>query len=184
MNALEALHTRTSCSRLTEPAPTSAQLDNIYKAAVRAADHALLTPWRFLCVRGLSLDKLGDLFVNAATEADPTLSDVKIENIRLKPHRAPLIIVVVAKHQDHPKVPAIEMDLSAAAAAQNMLLAAHAQDLGGMWRTGSMAYNTIVKTGLGLSDNENITGFLYLGSRSVPPRKLKPAVLADYFLDW
>lgn len=184
MNALEALHTRTSCSRLTEPAPTSEQLDNIYKAAVRAADHVLLTPWRFLCIHGPSLDKLGDLFVKAATDADSTLSAVKIESIRLKPHRAPLIIVVVAKHQDHPKVPTIEMDLSAAAATQNMLLAAHAQDLGGMWRTGSMAYNKTVKNGLGLENNENITGFLYLGSRSVPPRKLSPLVLTDYFLDW
>lgn len=184
MNALEALHTRTSCSRLTEPAPSSAQLDNIYRAAVRAADHALLTPWRFLCVRGPSLDKLGDLFVTAATEADPTLSDAKIESIRLKTHRAPLIIVVVTKHQDHPKVPAIEMDLSAAAATQNMLLAAHAQDLGAMWRTGSMAYNKTVHKGLGLSDSESITGFLYLGTRSIPPRKLNQAKLADYFLDW
>jgi nitroreductase len=184
MNALEALHTRTSCSRLTEPAPTSAQLDNIYKAALRAADHALLTPWRFLCIRGESLDKLGDLFVSAATEADPTLSETKIASIRLKPRRAPLIIVVVTQHQDHPKVPAIEMDLSAGAATQNMLLAAHAQNLGGMWRTGSMAYNQRVKKGLGLSDNENITGFLYLGSRSVPPRKLKHPLPTDYFMDW
>jgi nitroreductase len=184
MNALEALHTRTSCSRLTQPAPTSTQLDNIYKAAMRAADHALLMPWRFLCIRGASLDKLGDLFVSAAIGADPALSEAKLASIRLKPHRAPLIIVVVAKHQDHPKVPAIEMDLSAAAAMQNMLLAAHAQDLGGMWRTGSMAYSKAVKKGLGLADNENITGFLYLGSRSIPPRKLNRPLLTDYFVDW
>lgn len=184
MNALEALHTRTSCSRLTEPAPTPAQLDNIYRAALRAADHALLTPWRFLCIRGASLDKLGDLFVAAATEADPAISETKIASIRLKPRRAPLIIVAVAQHKEHPKVPAIEMDLSAAAATQNMLLAAHAQELGGMWRTGSMAYNQTVKKGLGLSDDENITGFLYLGSRSVPPRKINFPAVTDHFMDW
>jgi nitroreductase len=184
MNALEALHTRTSCSRLTEPAPSPEQLDNICLAAVRAADHALLTPWRFLCIRGASLDKLGDLFVTASLEADSTLGETKIASIRLKPRRAPLIIVTVAKHQIHPKVPSFEMDLSAAAATQNMLLAAHAQGLGGMWRTGSMAYNDTVKKGLGLEDSENIIGFLYLGNRSVPPRKLSPALLTDYFLDW
>lgn len=184
MNAIEALHTRTSCARLTQPAPSSTQLENICNAAIRAADHALLKPWRFLCIRGASLNKLGDLFVSAALQSDPDLSEAKIASIRLKPLRAPLIIVTISRHHDHPKVPALEMDLSAAAATQNMLIAAHAQGLGGMWRTGSMAYNPVVKQGLGLSENEQVTGFLYLGTRSVPPRALPETSLSDYFLDW
>lgn len=184
MNALEALHTRTSCPRLIEPAPSASELDNIYRAAIRAADHGLLQPWRFLTIAGDSLDALGDLFANASKELDSSLSDEKLARIRAKPRRAPLIIVTIATVQAHPKIPAIEMELSAAAATQNMLVAAHAQDIGSMWRTGSMAYNDTVKAGLGLADNESIIGFLYLGTRAVPPRSVAQTSVDDFVSSW
>ena len=47
MDALEALHYRRSYPRLDGPVPSDKILQNIYKAAIRAADHALLKPWRF-----------------------------------------------------------------------------------------------------------------------------------------
>lgn len=184
MNALEALHTRTSCPRLVEPAPSAKELDNIYQAAIRAADHGLLRPWRFLNIQGNSLDRLGDLFVTASLELDSGLSDEKIARIRAKPRRAPLIIVTIAVMQAHPKIPTIEMELSAAAATQNMLLAAHSQNIGSMWRTGSMAYNKTVKSGLGLNANESIIGFLYLGARAVPPRSVPEIPLDDLISSW
>ena len=72
MDALEALHYRRSYPRLDGPVPSDQILQNIYKAAIRAADHALLKPWRFLVVQGESRNRLGDLFVEAA-RADEAL---------------------------------------------------------------------------------------------------------------
>lgn len=184
MDTLEALHKRTSCPRLIEPGPSAEQLENICKAALRAPDHALLTPWRFLLVRDESRNKLGELFVDAAKQNTPVPSEAKLASIALKPLRAPLVIVCIAAIKDHPKVPPIEQELSAAAATQNMLLAAFAQNLGAMWRTGSMAYNPIVKKGLGLKDNEKICGFLYLGTPAAPPRKVTELVSTEFFQDW
>ena len=81
-------------------------------------------------------------------------------------------------------MPAIEQDLSAGAAAQNMLNAAHAQGVGAMWRTGSMAYDRRVMEGLGLAGNEKIIGFLYLGSATGNLKTLRPENPADYFREW
>ena len=44
----------------------------------------------------------------------------------------------------------VEQIVAAGAAAQNMLLAAHAMGLGAFWRTGPSAYDAGVKVGLGL----------------------------------
>lgn len=184
MNAIEALHQRSSMPRLGEPAPSPQALDNIFKAALRAADHGLLRPWRFLVIQGESLQKLGQLFADAARHKNADLSEAELEKIRSKPLRAPLIVVTISSPKEHPKIPEFEQDLSAAAATQNMLLAAFAQDLGAMWRTGSMAYDPVVKKGLGLEGSEKIIGFLYLGAAAAPGKKILNEDPADFVRQW
>ncbi len=68
------------------------------------------------------------------------------------------------------KVPAVEQIVSAGAAAQNMLVAAHALGFGGFWRTGDAAYDDHVKQSFGLSANDEIVGFLYFGRIETPGR--------------
>ncbi len=184
MDALDALHLRSSVPKLSDPAPSEEMLENIYKAAFRAADHAVLRPWRFLVIKGEARDRLGDLFVEAGLSADPLLAPEAIEKLRCKPLRAPLILVCISSYKPHPKVPELEQDLSAGAATQNMLLAAFAQGLGAMWRTGSLAYNPVVKSGLGLSDAEKIIGFLYIGTIDGGTKQLCEADIEAYFQDW
>ena len=162
MKALEALHSRNSAPRLTGEVSES-HLGNILKAGLRAPDHAQLRPWRVLVIDGKARDKLGALFAQAKLARDPDQTPEQLAKIKGKPLRAPLVIVVAAKIVEHVKVPEIEQLLSAGACAQNMLLAAHAQGLGAMWRTGEMAYDPLVHKGLGFEDNEKIVGFLYVG---------------------
>ena len=184
MDALDALHRRSSVPKLGDPLPSPQMLENIYKAAFSAADHAVLRPWRFLVVKGDSRQKLGELFAKAGISKNSSLDTVAIEKLRCKPLRAPLVIVCVSSFNPHPKVPEIEQDLSAGAATQNMLLAAFAQGLGAMWRTGSLAYDPIVKNGLGLSSEEKIIGFLYIGTIDGGTKKLCEADVQSYFQEW
>jgi nitroreductase len=184
MDALTALHSRVSVSRLSEPVPDQQALRNIYRAALRAADHALLRPWRFLLIEGASLQRLGDLFVAASLSDNPDLTQEKQHSICSKALRAPLIVVAVTSPKPHPNVPEIEQEYSTAAAIQNMLNAAHAQAIGAIWRTGPMAVHLKVREGLGLSAKEKITGFLYLGQISVTPRPPQELPIDDYFSRW
>lgn len=165
MNAiLEFLQQRRSFTRLSSPAPNADELEQMFQAACRVPDHARLKPWRFMVIEGQGLHALGQLFAKAMAEQDSELSADKLEDIARRPFRAPMIIVVVAVTQAFPKVPVSEQLLSAGCAAHNIMLAANTFGYGGIWRTGPMAENPIVRKGLNLADNEHLVGFLYIGS--------------------
>ncbi|MCY1286488.1 putative NAD(P)H nitroreductase YdjA [compost metagenome] len=184
MEALDALLNRVSMARLRDPAPSAEQRDRLFRAALRAPDHGYLRPWRFLSIEGESRQRLGELFAAAVLKRNPDAAPEALSKARAMPLRAPLLVVVIARVQGNPKVPEVEQLLSAGCAAQGILLAAHAQGLGAMWRTGEMAHDRFVADGLGLAGNEQIVGFLYLGSvegdRRSPP-ELDPA---DFVSTW
>lgn len=185
MDALTVLHGRTSVSKLGLPAPTPKQCEALVLAAVRAADHGNLKPWRFLFIEGEGLDDLGEVFVNAALKAKPDSSAAELERFNNMPKRAPMIAVVIAVcHEDHPKVPVLEQIISAGAAAQNLITAAYSMGLGAMWRTGEMAYDDYVKTSLGLNAHEKIVGLIYLGTPLKPIEAAKPVSPHDFFSAW
>ena len=184
MDAIQALHERVSVAKLGLPAPDQAQCRLLIQAALRAADHGALQPWRFLLVQGDGLQRLGDSFVSASLLQDPDLSEAAIERLRGLPTRAPMVMVVVARCQDHPKVPVIEQQLSAGAAAQNILNAAFALGLGAIWRTGELAYNRHLAQALGLAAEESIVGFIYLGTPLAPPASPKKLNPDDFFRFW
>lgn len=184
MDALVALHQRVSVTRLTEPAPDKAQLNQLFKAALRAADHGHLRPWRFLVIEGDGLVRLGEVFARVAQSNKPEITEPELERIRFLPTRAPMIIACIAKCQENPKVPRIEQIISAGAATQNLITAAFALGLGAVWRTGDLAYDPQVKKTLGLVPNEELIGFVYIGTPLTPvhlPREENPEEFFSYW---
>lgn len=184
MDAITALLTRNSCALLTDPAPQGGERETIFRAALRAPDHANLRPWRFLCVEGDARIRLGELMCQAALDENPGLEEGKQNKLRNAPLRAPLVIVVAAKISEHPKVPEIEQLLSAGAALTNMMNAAHALGYSGIWRTGDISFSRMLMRAIGLESNEKIVGFLYLGTASAEPKRLPELQVADYFEEW
>lgn len=183
MDALEALHNRVSIGGLTEPAPDSQQRDAIFRAALRAADHGNLRPWRFLVVEGEARKRMGEIYLEASEAAEP-LSEAQRERTLAMPLRAPLILVAITRLQEHPKVPHNEQRMSTAGAVQAMLTAAFAQGVGAYWRTGALAENRVVAEALGLAENEEISGFIYMGTPQKPPRPAPDLAVDDFFADW
>lgn len=174
MEAIDALLNRASMPLLEAPGPTEAQLDTMFQAALRAPDHGALRPFRFLVIEGEARDRLGEVFLEAALQDNPELPEEKRTKTLKMPLRAPTMVVVIAVTRAEHKVPVLEQQITAGCAAQNMLHAAYAQQLGAMWRTGAMAYHPRVLEGLGLAENEEIIGYLYLGT---PSRERKVAAL-------
>lgn len=189
MDALTLLHSRNSAPRLTTPAPDQEALECMLQAALRVPDHARLNPWRFLTIAGDSRQQLGQLFIEAANQKrlaanEPALTDEESAKLAAKPLRAPLILVVIARVEEHYKVPELEQLLSAGCAAYAILLAAHALGYAGMWRTGSNAFDATVKRGLGLKDNESIIGFIYLGTIDGNHKPLIKLDAKDFCQPW
>ncbi|MFM2483578.1 NAD(P)H nitroreductase [Celerinatantimonas yamalensis] len=159
MEAIELLLHRHSCAKLAAPAPTGEALETIYHAGLKTPDHGGLKPWRFIEVSGAGMDRLADIFAAAAQHAQGD-----VDKAKAMPQRAPLIIIVIASYVIHPKVPEMEQLLSAGCAVHAMQMAALAQGFNGIWRTGPMSYDNTVNEMLGLTDSEQIVGFLYLGT--------------------
>lgn len=185
MDALTLLHSRSSMGKLVEPAPTAEQMDTIYQAALRAPDHKELRPWRFIEFTGEGLTRLGELFAEAEFQEDPSADDDTLNSARKKPLRAPMIIAVIAKvTPDLPKVPKVEQVISAGCAAHGVLLAAHAQELGAMWRSGKYAFDPVVRKGLSLEEDDEVVAFIYLGNLGGRHKPLPQHNVADFVERW
>lgn len=166
MELLTAIESRASAGRLTEPGPTPEHLVRILNAAASAPDHGRLKPWRFIVVES----PLKEQFAHAAASAKrarlPVMSDEQFATERYKVVRSPLIVIAAcAVNRDATKIPEIEQVIAAAAATENLFLAAHALGYGVMWKTGAAAYDTGVKELLGLRVTDHIIGIMHLGTR-------------------
>ena len=184
MDALAALHHRVSITKLAGPAPDKAQLNQLFKAALRAADHGHMRPWRFLVIEGDGLVRLGEVFARVAQSNKPEITEPELERIRSLPLRAPMIITAIAKCGENPKVPRIEQIISAGAATQNLITAAFALGLGAVWRTGDIAYDSQVKKALGLASNEELIGFVYIGTPSTAVHLPQEENPEEFFSYW
>lgn len=79
-------------------------------------------------------------------------------------NRAPACVMVVSSPKPSPKVPEWEQQLSAGAVCYNLLLAAHALGYGGCWLTEWPTFDARARIALGLTNEERIAGFVYLGT--------------------
>ena len=184
MSAIQTIRNRRSSPKLTNPAPTSEQLNQILESALCAPDHGRLQPWRFLVVEGDARIALGDLYLKAALVDSPDLSEQRQQRFKAMPLRAPVVVIVATRPVEGHKVPVQEQVIATGAAVQNMLLAAEQLGCGAMWRTGEMAYNPIVKTGLGLDQSDEIIAYLYLGTAVVDPSPRVPEPLENHCEKW
>lgn len=184
MDALECLLSRSATGALQEPAPEAAELQLILKAAGRAPDHGALKPWRFLIIQQNLLPALGQIFADSAQAMTPDLSETQLQRFRAMPLRAPLMLIAYAKPIEHAKVSAADQLYAVAAACQNALLAAHALGYSGIWRTGELAQSSALKTRLGLQQQDEIIGFLYLGTAKSEPRKTDLSFDSERMVFW
>ena len=136
-----------------------ADVETILAAAVRAPNHHLTQPWRFVVLAGDARSGLG-----AAWAAGLEREGKDASRIPEKVLRAPVVVCVLERpHLGNPKVVEIEEHYAVGAAIQNMLLAAHALGLGAMHRSGAATTMPEVREYLGAAPDELIAGFVYVG---------------------
>ncbi|WP_051811812.1 nitroreductase family protein [Kitasatospora sp. MBT63] len=167
-----AIRARRSTIRLTEPAPGEAELLDLLAAAATAPDHGQLRPWRVIAICGDARARLGE----AAAEAAPT-ADLA-ERIAAKHLRAPLMLGLVFQPRDHPTVPRWEQLAATSAMAITLLLLLDARGWGGVWFGGPCPEAPQVRKHLGIGDDEQLLGYLYVGT-PVPGEAARPRAAID-----
>jgi nitroreductase len=181
---IQLMQNRISSPRLMAPAPSTQVLDNIYQCALRAPDHMMLRPWRYLVIEEAAREELGELFADSAAKLEGELAARQLEKYRAMPLRAPMMLIAISCNVDHPKVPVEEQVLSCGAGVAYMLLALQAEGFGGIWRTGPLAENAYLKSALKLEARESIVGFLYLGTPCGEPKSVPSVDVEAHFETW
>ena len=174
--ALDFLLSRRSrpAKTLTSPSPDKETLETILTAAARTPDHGKLVPWRFIVLGKIALENLS--IKVAARAQEIKLDDTAIAKA-CKPFKdGPLAIAVIEVQKPSEKIPAVEQTYSAGAVCLSLLNAALALGWGANWLSGWISHDKVfVKNVLGLSDNERVAGFVYIGTEtSTPPERPRP----------
>ena len=169
--ALSLLKTRRSGRprEMIGPGPTEDELLQMLEIAMRVPDHGKLAPWRFLIVGKDQRDQLAWLLRRALQEENPEAGPVHHEKAEQFARQGEALVVVLSSPIQNHKIPVWEQELSAGAAAMNLLHAAHAHGYVGGWITGWEAYSPRVNAAFA-RPGERIAGFVYIGS---PGRELE-----------
>ncbi len=157
-----------SAKTMTGPGPSADELRTILAAGARVPDHGKLAPWRFIVFEGDGRERMGAILVKALAASEPNASPARVEQERARFLRAPVIVAVVSAARELIPIPVWEQELSAGAACQTMLIAAHAMGYVGQWVTEWCAYDPFVKNAIGLKAGERIAGYLYFGQPAEP----------------
>lgn len=198
-NAL--IHSRQNVSprRLVEPGPSPQQLQDILGTAAAAPDHGQLLPWRFVIVPAARRERLAEVFGLALRDRDPDATPTQIESAREKAHRAPCLMLAIARLAErdaqadlapargarHPEssdaeVCDAERLVSFGCAIQNIVLSAHAAGFGTGLTSGQAMASPHLRALFTLRDNEQAVCCINIGTVSKhKPMRLRPA-LADY----
>jgi len=163
MDVFEAIYNRHSQGKV-KPDPLPRELiEKLLDAAVQAPNHYKVRPWRFVILTGEGLNRLGAVMAASQQERHPEFPLEAFDKCRALPLRAPVVIAVGVDKPTEAKVLEIENICAAAAAIENLLLAAHALGLGAKWRTSEWARDPKVKKFLGFEPDQHIIGFIYIG---------------------
>ncbi len=179
METLEAIHTRHSISKVRPDTLPRPLIEKLLDAAVQAPNHYRNRPWRFVVLTGKSRERMGEIMAQSLKKQKADLPDSALEVERAKPLRAPVLIAVGVDKPDDPRILEIENICAAAAAVENLLLAAHAEGLGAMWRTGPAVHDPEVKKFLGFAPDQQLISFVYLGFPDLQPASIERNSFAD-----
>jgi len=170
-STISLLETRRSGKprEMTSPGPSDEELQRMLRLAMRVPDHGKLAPWRFVIVGKDQREDLAVLLHKALHAEDECAGPAHHEKEDEFARQGEALVVVVSSPTSDHKIPVWEQQLSAGAAAMNLLTAAHAMGYVAGWLTGWRAYSPMVNAAFA-GPGERIAGFIFIGS---PGRELE-----------
>ncbi|MFM6852447.1 MAG: nitroreductase family protein, partial [Sphingopyxis sp.] len=120
---------------MVSPGPDAAQMETILAAAARVPDHGKLAPWRFIIIPQDARDALSAMLIAAYRAERPDAGRLEVEAMDAMARQGPALVIALSTPVAGSKIPLWEQQLSAGAAAMQLLNAAHAHGFVGNWLT-------------------------------------------------
>jgi len=137
--------------------------------ATWAPNHGQTEPWFFKVFSGAGLQSFAQLQSSLYKEhAGEKYKEDKFLKLQRQPLLASHIISIGMKRTTTKQIPEIEDIEAVACAVQNMYLSVAAYGLGGYWTTGGVTYIDKAKYHFGLSEQDKLLGFFYVGYVAIP----------------
>jgi nitroreductase len=166
------LATRRSASAVTlaAPAPGEEEIAMLLRLATRVPDHGKLAPWRFVILDGAAKAAFAAKLEALANGRGDAVAAAKLGKLKVPP----LCIAVISSPRPA-AIPEWEQLLSAGAVCTTLLYAAMAMGYGANWITDWYAYDRGACEILGLSEREQVAGYMLLGTpREAPLERERP----------
>ncbi|MEM7568764.1 MAG: nitroreductase [Pseudomonadota bacterium] len=163
---LNLLKTRRSgkSKTMSAPGPNAEEVEALISIGLRVPDHGKIAPWRFVVIEGDDQSRFSAALTALYKAEKPDAPALELKAIEDFPLAAPTLIAVLSRVNHERTIPAWEQELSAGAACQNMLIAAHAMGYHGQWLTGWSAYADGVTALLGGEPSDKVAGYLFFGT--------------------
>jgi nitroreductase len=149
LEVFEAIFSRQSIGHLKADDVPREVIERLLAAAVQAPNHHKVRPWRFFVISGEGRMRIGKALEQSLHQRVPEAAAGALQKERERLLRAPVVIAVAVDPPADSRVSEIENISAAAAAVQNLLLAATASGLAAKWRTGQAALDPLVKERIG-----------------------------------
>ena len=180
MDAIRAITSRTSVRRF-RPEPVSRDIiERLLDCAVRAPNHKLTEPWRFVVLTGASRDAFAEIRARHRLKrfADPASPEAQAaaDKVRRESRDTPAYIVVLtAVSQD--EITREDDYAATMMAIANLMTAALSQGLGTYLRTGGVMRDPALLQLALVPEGFRVVGVLSLGypADEETPRRRKPA---------
>jgi nitroreductase len=169
VDVIDAIKTRRSIRLFKKKDVSPQKIVSILECGVKAPSASNYQPWEFVIVREAAIkNRIGYLGARSLFERKKRkLKDAKKHFSKIA--EAPVFIVVACDRNVSP----IFWKQDGSAATQNILLAAHAQGLGGVWLGAPVAltkHKTEIKKFLGMPRHYDIISIVALGHSAKAPR--------------
>ncbi|UXR44753.1 nitroreductase family protein [Staphylococcus simulans] len=138
------------------------------KLSTDAPNHGMREPWRIIHV---SKDRLGDLSRTVSRYAFRNEPEKQQSHYDAVTKLGGLLILIVKR--DPRQKENLENHLAFGAYAQNLMLLLHEAGIGTCWKTPPYIFMPKVRKVIGVEDDEDLVGFLYLTDMDtkIPPKK-------------
>jgi nitroreductase len=180
MDAITAINHRTSVRRFRpDPVPRDV-IERLLDCAVRAPNHKLTEPWRFVVLTGAARDRFAEIRAGHRLKryTDPSSAEAQAgaEKVRRESRGTPVYVVVMSAV--NPDEITREEDYGATMmAVANLMVAAESLGLGTYLKTGGVMQHPALLDLAGVPENYRVVGVISLGypAEEEPPRRRRPA---------
>jgi len=185
VSALDLIYQRSSCHvhEMQHPAPSSEKLKRIFQAVMSAPDHGNIKPWHLVVVDTESVPDMCELMCNAWLDNAGHIEPARIRRLTNYLKDAPMVVLVSADIVEPHAVSRRDQVLAAAAACQNILLAAEQEDVAAIWYSTDAAELKQVHELFGLTKQQEPVAFIMLGTKK-EHRIKKRADVAPHCFKW